>query len=50
MGEKFRLICDGVCIYEELFDCFFMRRYRFEVDVVGKGSDCGIVFVDVVDI
>jgi len=49
-GEKFRLIRDGVCLYEELLDCSSIRRHRLEVDSVGKGNDCGISLADVVDI
>ncbi|CEF98965.1 Translation elongation/initiation factor/Ribosomal, beta-barrel [Ostreococcus tauri] len=50
VGEKFKLIRDGVCVHEELLDCASMRRHRLEVDSVGKGSDCGIALADVVDI
>ena len=50
VGEKFRLIRDGVCLHEDLLDCASMRRHRLEVDSVGKGSDCGIALADVVDI
>jgi translation initiation factor IF-2 len=50
VGEKFKLIRDGVCLHEELLDCASMRRHRLEVDSVGKGNDCGIALADVVDI
>jgi len=50
VGEKFRLIRDGVCLHEDLLDCASMRRHRLEVDSVGKGSDCGIALADVADI
>jgi len=49
-GEKFKLIRDGASVHEELLDCASMRRHRLDVDSVGKGSDCGISLLNVVDV
>lgn len=49
-GEKFKLFRDGKCLHEDLLDCASMRRHRLEVDSVGKGSDCGISLLNVVDV
>ena len=49
-GEKFKLLRDGKCLHEDLLDCASMRRHRLEVDSVGKGSDCGISLLNVVDV
>jgi translation initiation factor IF-2 len=49
-GEKFKLFRDGECLHEDLLDCASMRRHRLEVDSVGKGSDCGISLLNIVDV
>lgn len=50
LGERFRLLRDGVAVHEGLLSCASIRRHRLEVQTVGRGTECGVVLTGWTDV